>query len=100
MRGTAADRAHGECQWLPVDVQVDPKEEQRPEQDGQDRRTDQPHGVEALEVVVRGCDGNADREIEQRNQPESGTCKCHPRMLARSSKSETRGGRFMALERA
>ena len=54
-----------------MDVEIDPEEEERPGNHGEDRRADLTGGVGVLEVMVRRRDDHADHEIDQGDEPES-----------------------------
>jgi len=52
-------------------VEIDPEEEQRPDEDSEDRGADLPPRFDVLEVVVRGRSDRADHEPDQGDEPES-----------------------------
>src|SRR2546429_1238810 len=54
----------GEVYRLLPDVQVDPEQDQRPEEDGEDRREDTPPAVHMLEVVMGRGDRDPDSDVD------------------------------------
>src|SRR5439155_23087443 len=58
----------GEVYRLLLDVQVDPEQDQRPEEDGEDRREDTPPAVHMLEVVMGRCDRDPDSDVDDPKQ--------------------------------
>src|SRR6266536_944395 len=77
----------GEVYRLLLDVQVDPEQDERPEEDGEDRREDAPPAVHVLEVVVRGGDGHAHTDVDDPEEP--GPASPHADVLTRPAVSET-----------
>jgi hypothetical protein len=65
-------------------VRVEPEQDQRPEDDGEDRGENSPHGVEVLEVVVRRRDDHADDEIDDADRRNA-----HGAVIPRAPKRET-----------
>ena len=55
-----------------MDVEVDPEEDQRPEQGGQQRRDERLYGVDVLPVVMRVGNDRADRHVDDEQQAEAG----------------------------
>lgn len=53
------------------DVQVDSEQEQRPQNDREHGRRNQPDRVQVLEVVVRGGDGDADDQVDDSEEARS-----------------------------
>ena len=51
-----------------MDVEVDPEEDQRPEQGGQQRRDERLYGVDVLPVVMRVGNDRADRHVDDEQQ--------------------------------
>src|SRR5918912_1433104 len=58
---------------LLVDVEVDPEEEQRPEQDREHGRADPLQRVEMGVVVVGGRDDRADHQVDDAEKPDPST---------------------------
>src|SRR6266536_5617356 len=60
----------GECSLapLPVDMQVDPEQNERPEHDRQQGREDQPPRPQVAEVVMRPGDRDADADVQQQQK--------------------------------
>jgi len=67
-----------------VDVQVDPDEDQRPQDDGQDRGEKPLQRLDVLEVVVRGRDDRAHDEIDEAHRRNA-----HGAIVPRDWKRET-----------
>ena len=53
--------------YLP-DIQIDPKQDQRPEEDRQEARSDALQALGAVEVVMSTGDEGADDDIDERQQ--------------------------------
>src|ERR671936_1407469 len=81
-------------------MQVDPQEDEWPEEDREDRRQHPAPAVEVLEVVVRRRDRHADTEVDQADQTDT-PASPHGYDVPRASESKTRwtSGRSCARTR-
>ena len=70
-------------QPLLPDVQVDPEQQERPEEDREHRGSDRANGVEMLEVVVRGGDRDAHYEVNDPEQARPGAAAVEAAFKAR-----------------
>src|SRR3954453_22778935 len=82
--GAAVQQRHA----LLLDVEVDPEQDQRPEEDGEDRRQNAAPALDVPEVVMRRRDRHAHSDVDEGENADS-TAAAHGEVLARLPVSQT-----------